>query len=106
MRAQKARILADDVHDVGRDDRLVVLAALLFAQAEQIADDGNEEFSLILLVHRAGNRADRPAENTRANCCNSTKYTLATCSLFKLLMVILREKCVATIWTTSLRLSR
>ena len=36
MAAQEARVLADDVHDVGSDHRLVVLAALLFAEAKQI----------------------------------------------------------------------
>lgn len=34
--AQEAGVLSHHVHDVGRDDRFVVLAALLLAQAEKI----------------------------------------------------------------------
>ena len=36
VRPQESRILSDDVHDVGRDDRLVVLPLLLLAKAKQI----------------------------------------------------------------------
>ena len=51
-----------DVHDVRRDHRLVVLAALHLAEAEQVLDHRHEEALLLLLVHRARDRADRPAE--------------------------------------------
>lgn len=34
--AQEARVLAHDVHDVGRDDGLVVLPPLLLTQTQQV----------------------------------------------------------------------
>ena len=36
--AQEAGVLAHDVHDVGGDDVLVVLAPLLLAQAQQVLE--------------------------------------------------------------------
>mmetsp|Transcript_27650 Transcript_27650/g.70460 ORF Transcript_27650/g.70460 Transcript_27650/m.70460 type:complete len:1163 (-) Transcript_27650:210-3698(-) len=65
VRAQEARVLPDDVHDVGRDDGLVVLAALHLAQPEQVLDDGHEEALLVLLGHGARDRADRPAQRVQ-----------------------------------------
>ena len=47
---EESRILADDVHDVGSDDGLVVLATLDLAKAEEILDDGDQETLLSLLV--------------------------------------------------------
>jgi len=35
---EEPRVLTDDVHDVRRNDRLVVLASFLFTQAEQLLD--------------------------------------------------------------------
>ena len=40
MGPEKARILSNNVHDVGGDDGLVVLALLLLAQSQQIFNDG------------------------------------------------------------------
>ena len=40
MGPEKARILSHNVHDVGGDDGLVVLALLLLAQSQQIFNDG------------------------------------------------------------------
>ena len=51
VRAQEARVLAHNVHDVARDDGLVVLAIRDFAQIEQVPDDGNQELVLLVLVH-------------------------------------------------------
>ena len=42
VRAQEARVLADDVHDVGGDDGLVVLAALHLAQPWQAVNMSDE----------------------------------------------------------------
>lgn len=52
MRLQEARILPDDVHNIGRDDGLVVLPALDLAQAQKVLDDGDQEALLLLLVYR------------------------------------------------------
>lgn len=41
VRLQKARILADDVHNVRRNNGFVVLPALDLAQAKQVLDDGH-----------------------------------------------------------------
>ena len=62
MGLEEARVLADNVHDVGRDDSLVVLASLDLDEAEQVLDDLDKKALLGLLVHRARDRADRPAE--------------------------------------------
>jgi len=59
---EEARVLADDVHDVGRNDGLVVLAALDLNEAEQVLDDLDEEALLGLLIHGARDRTNRPAE--------------------------------------------
>lgn len=39
VRAQESRVLPDDVHYVGRDDGLVVLALLLLAKAKKILEN-------------------------------------------------------------------
>ena len=62
VRLEEARVLADHVHDVGGDDGLVVFSLLLFAEAEQVADDRNQEAFLVLFVHGARDGADSPAE--------------------------------------------
>mmetsp|Transcript_2402 Transcript_2402/g.6409 ORF Transcript_2402/g.6409 Transcript_2402/m.6409 type:complete len:300 (-) Transcript_2402:261-1160(-) len=62
MRAQKPRVLADNIHDVGGDHRLVVFPALHFAQLQQVLDDGHQESLLFVLSNRPGNRADGPAQ--------------------------------------------
>mmetsp|Transcript_44080 Transcript_44080/g.103121 ORF Transcript_44080/g.103121 Transcript_44080/m.103121 type:complete len:669 (+) Transcript_44080:804-2810(+) len=62
VRAQKARVLAHYVHDVGGDDRFVVLASLHLAQPQQVLDHGDEESLLVLLRHGARDGAHRPAE--------------------------------------------
>ena len=59
---EEPRVLAHDVHDVGGDDGLVVLALLLLAQPQQVLDDRHQEPLLVLLVHRAGDGADGPAQ--------------------------------------------
>lgn len=59
---QETWILADDVHDVGRDDSLVVLASLHLSQAKQVFDHGNQETLLGLLVHGHGDGTNSPAE--------------------------------------------
>ncbi len=65
MCAQEAGVLADDVHDVGRDDGLVVLAALHLAQAQQLLDDHHQELLLVVLVHGARDAADGPAQRVQ-----------------------------------------
>lgn len=57
MRFEEARILTDDVHNVGSDDGLVVLSSLHLGQAEQLFDDVDQEALLVLLVcERVGTR--------------------------------------------------
>lgn len=43
MGLEKTRILADDVHDVGGNDSLVILAALLFYESKQFPDYKDQE---------------------------------------------------------------
>lgn len=49
---QESRVLSNDVHDVGRDDSLVVFASLDFAQAKKVLDDLHEESLLGLLIYK------------------------------------------------------
>ena len=46
--AQETRVLPDHIHDVGRDDGLVVLAALDLDEAEELLDDGDDKHLLLL----------------------------------------------------------
>ncbi len=62
VRLEEARVLTDDVHDVRCDDRLVVLAALLLAQTQQVLYDNHQKSLLLLLAHRSAYRPDRPTE--------------------------------------------
>jgi len=62
MRSQEARILSDHVHNVGRDDRLIVLALLLLAEPQKVLDDGDKESFLVLFLHRSGDTSNRPAK--------------------------------------------
>lgn len=43
MRLQEARVLPDDVHDVGRDNSLVVLSLLHLCKAQEILNNSDEE---------------------------------------------------------------
>ena len=63
MRLEEAGILADNVHDVGGDDGLVILAALHLSKSKKILDNGNKEPLLRLLVHGQGDGTNGPAEN-------------------------------------------
>ena len=47
---EEAWILSDNVHDIGRDDGLVVFAALNFAKTKQVLDDGDQESLLGVLI--------------------------------------------------------
>ena len=67
MRLEESRVLADDIprssmlnvflhaqnilHDVGGNDRLVILPALHLCQSEEILNDGNKEAFLSLLIY-------------------------------------------------------
>ena len=42
--------MTDDVHDVGSDDSLVVLATLDLAETEEVLDNSDQETLLRLLV--------------------------------------------------------
>ena len=53
---EESRVLANDVHDVGGADRLVVLSTLLLGQAKEILDDRNQETLLHLLAWRKRQR--------------------------------------------------
>jgi hypothetical protein len=50
MGLQKSRVLANDVHDVGSDDGLVVLASLHLGKTEKLLDDGDQKAFLRFLV--------------------------------------------------------
>ena len=50
VRLEEPRILADDVHDVRRDNSLVVLASLDLAQAEEVLDHRDQESFLRILI--------------------------------------------------------
>ena len=67
MGLQEPGILPDDVHDVRRNHRLVVLAPLHLAQTEQVLDHGNQKPLLLLLRHGAGNGSDGPAEGVEVS---------------------------------------
>jgi hypothetical protein len=50
VRLEKAGILANNVHDIGRDDGLVVLASLHLHQTKEFLDDRHQEPFLRLLI--------------------------------------------------------
>jgi hypothetical protein len=41
MRFEESRILADDVHNVGRDDGFVVFAPLNLTETQEVFDDSD-----------------------------------------------------------------
>ena len=47
---EESRVLANDVHDIGRDNGFVVFATLDLAKTQKIFDDGDQEAFLRLLV--------------------------------------------------------
>mmetsp|Transcript_18783 Transcript_18783/g.59888 ORF Transcript_18783/g.59888 Transcript_18783/m.59888 type:complete len:439 (-) Transcript_18783:909-2225(-) len=65
VRDQEARVLSHDVHDVGCDDSLVVLAARHLAHAQQVADESDQEALLVLLRHGAADGAHGPAQRVQ-----------------------------------------
>ncbi len=58
MCLQKSRILSDDVHNVRRDNRLVVLPSLDFTEAKKVLDDGDQKALLRFLVCEEDQRED------------------------------------------------
>lgn len=50
MRFEESWVLADNVHDVGRADGLVVFASLHLSQAQQVLDHSDKESLFRLLV--------------------------------------------------------
>jgi hypothetical protein len=50
MRLEKARVLTNNIHDIGRDDGLVILASLHLHQAEELLDDRHQESLLRLFI--------------------------------------------------------
>lgn len=50
VRFQESRVLADDVHDVGSDDGLVVFAALQLDKPKQLFDDRYKKSFLRVLI--------------------------------------------------------
>lgn len=60
--SQKPRVLPHNVHYVGRDDRLVILASLLLAQPKQLLNHDYQEPLLVFFRHGAAYRPDSPAE--------------------------------------------
>ena len=49
---EESRILADDVHDIGGNNRFVVLSAFDLAETKQILDHGYQKAFLGLFVYR------------------------------------------------------
>lgn len=60
--SQEPRVLSHDVHDVASDNGLVILAALVLTQTQEVADHHDEEGTLVVLLHGARDAADGPAE--------------------------------------------
>ena len=52
VRLEETWVLANDVHDVGRNNGLVVLATLDLAKPEEILDDRDQESLLRFLIWR------------------------------------------------------
>ena len=50
VRLEESRILADDIHDIGSYDGLVVFTTFNFAETEQILDDRDQESLLRFLI--------------------------------------------------------
>jgi hypothetical protein len=50
MRLEESRVLADNVHDVGGADGLVVFTPLHLRKTEQVLDDRDQESLLGLLI--------------------------------------------------------
>ena len=44
-------VLPDDIHDVGRNNSLIVLAFLLFAKAQQVFNNSHQEPLLVFFMH-------------------------------------------------------
>lgn len=47
---EEPELLANEIHDVGSDDGLVVLASLHLAQAKEVLNNGHEEPLLSLFI--------------------------------------------------------
>lgn len=52
MGLEETRVLSHDIHDIGRDHSLVVLATLNLAQAKEVLDDSNQEPLFRFLVFK------------------------------------------------------
>lgn len=50
MRFQESRVLADDVHDVGSNNRFVVFTSFQFDKSKKLFDDRYKETFLCLLI--------------------------------------------------------
>jgi len=50
VRLEEAGILTNNVHDIGRDDSLVILASLHLHQTKEFLDDRHQESLLRLLI--------------------------------------------------------
>jgi len=50
VRLEEAWILTNDIHDIGRDDGLVILASLHFHQTQKLLDDRHQEPLLRLFI--------------------------------------------------------
>mmetsp|Transcript_91 Transcript_91/g.299 ORF Transcript_91/g.299 Transcript_91/m.299 type:complete len:538 (-) Transcript_91:749-2362(-) len=66
VRSEEPRVLADHVHDVRRDDGLVVFPTLVLTQVQEVLDDDDQEPLLLLLGHGTGDGADGPAQRVQA----------------------------------------
>ena len=54
VRLEEARILSDNVHNVRRNDRLVIFSALDLAKSQEIFDNCDQEPLLGFLVYLCG----------------------------------------------------
>jgi hypothetical protein len=50
MCLEEARILADDIHNVGSHDSLIILSTLHLSEPKEVLDDGHEETLLRLFI--------------------------------------------------------
>mmetsp|Transcript_12755 Transcript_12755/g.49781 ORF Transcript_12755/g.49781 Transcript_12755/m.49781 type:complete len:361 (+) Transcript_12755:1515-2597(+) len=65
VQAKEPGVLAHNVHDVRRNDSLVVLTPRDLAEVEEVTDRGDEEPVLLVLRHRARDGPDGPAQGVQ-----------------------------------------
>mmetsp|Transcript_9758 Transcript_9758/g.22379 ORF Transcript_9758/g.22379 Transcript_9758/m.22379 type:complete len:254 (-) Transcript_9758:605-1366(-) len=63
---EKPRVLPHHVHDVARNNCLVILATRDLAESKKLLDNSNQEVFLLIFFHGPTDGADSPAEGAQA----------------------------------------